>query len=203
MHIFPTSTITFAPGGRIPAHPGKTVGRSGLAQNDPRQEGQASIGQQNEGSHQRAHAPDLRLRDVVGVPARGSQSDVPGANRGQFEAEKETAGPHARGVFAPRRSSGPGTMSHHGDPGALHGREMLGVGRPEVERFDWQNLSVYIRRAIVAGRVDDVKTEYSEAPLPLDPATIARTVSIGLNVTSDRNSSDTSASLHSSSQDSA
>jgi integrase len=25
--------------------------------------------------------------------------------------------------------------------------------------FDWQNLSVYIRRAIVAGRVDDVKTE--------------------------------------------
>jgi integrase len=35
--------------------------------------------------------------------------------------------------------------------------------------FDWQNLSVYIRRAIVSGRVDDVKTEYSEAPLPLDP----------------------------------
>ena len=36
--------------------------------------------------------------------------------------------------------------------------------------FDWQNPSVYIRRAIVAGRVDDVKTEYSETPLPLDPA---------------------------------
>jgi integrase len=36
--------------------------------------------------------------------------------------------------------------------------------------FDWQNLSAYIRRAIVYGRVDDVKTEYSEAPLPLDPA---------------------------------
>jgi integrase len=36
--------------------------------------------------------------------------------------------------------------------------------------FDWQNLSVYIRRAIVSGRVDDVKTDYSEAPLPLDPA---------------------------------
>jgi integrase len=36
--------------------------------------------------------------------------------------------------------------------------------------FDWQNLSVYIRRAIVSGRVDDVKTEYPEAPLPLDPA---------------------------------
>jgi integrase len=27
-----------------------------------------------------------------------------------------------------------------------------------------------IRRAIVSGRVDDVRTEYSEAPLPLDPA---------------------------------
>ena len=27
--------------------------------------------------------------------------------------------------------------------------------------FDWENLSVYIRRAIVSGRVDDVKTEYS------------------------------------------
>src|SRR5258708_21930810 len=36
--------------------------------------------------------------------------------------------------------------------------------------FDWQNLSVYIRRAIVSGRLDDVKTEDSEAPLPLDPA---------------------------------
>jgi integrase len=36
--------------------------------------------------------------------------------------------------------------------------------------FDWQNLSVHIRRAIVSGRLDDVKTEYSEAPLPLDPA---------------------------------
>lgn len=36
--------------------------------------------------------------------------------------------------------------------------------------FDWENLSVYIRRAIVAGRADDVKTECSEAPLPLDPA---------------------------------
>jgi integrase len=30
--------------------------------------------------------------------------------------------------------------------------------------FDWQNLSAYIRRAIVSGRVDDVKTEYSEVP---------------------------------------
>jgi integrase len=36
--------------------------------------------------------------------------------------------------------------------------------------FDWQNLSVYIHRAVVSGRVNDVKTEYSEAPLPLEPA---------------------------------
>lgn len=36
--------------------------------------------------------------------------------------------------------------------------------------FDWQDLSFYIRRAIVSGRLDDVKTEYPEAPLPLDPA---------------------------------
>lgn len=36
--------------------------------------------------------------------------------------------------------------------------------------FDWDNLSVYVRRGIVSGRLDDVKTEYSEAPLPLDPA---------------------------------
>jgi integrase len=36
--------------------------------------------------------------------------------------------------------------------------------------FDWQDLSVYIRRAIASGRLDEVTTEYSEAPLPLDPA---------------------------------
>ena len=69
----------------------------GLTQNNPGQEGQTSIGQQNERSHQRAHAPDLRLCDVVGVPAPGPQSDVSGANRGQFEAKKETSSPHARG----------------------------------------------------------------------------------------------------------
>jgi integrase len=36
--------------------------------------------------------------------------------------------------------------------------------------FDWENLSVFVRRAMVSGRLDDVKTEYSEAPVPLDPA---------------------------------
>ena len=36
--------------------------------------------------------------------------------------------------------------------------------------IDWQNLCVHVRRAMVSGRLDDVKTEYSEAPVPLDPA---------------------------------
>jgi integrase len=36
--------------------------------------------------------------------------------------------------------------------------------------IDWQNLSVHICRGMVSGRLDDVKTEYSEAPLPPDPA---------------------------------
>src|SRR5205807_1419257 len=34
---------------------------------------------------------------------------------------------------------------------------------------DWKALTVYVRRAIVLGRVDETKTEYSEAPAPLDP----------------------------------
>lgn len=36
--------------------------------------------------------------------------------------------------------------------------------------IDWQNLSIQVCRAMVAGRLDDVKTEYSDAPVPLDPA---------------------------------
>jgi integrase len=36
--------------------------------------------------------------------------------------------------------------------------------------IDWNALTVYVRRAIVLGRVDETKTEYSEAPAPLDPA---------------------------------
>ena len=36
--------------------------------------------------------------------------------------------------------------------------------------IDWQNFAVHVRRAMVSGRLDDVKTEYSEAPVPLDPA---------------------------------
>jgi integrase len=36
--------------------------------------------------------------------------------------------------------------------------------------IDWDALTIYVRRAIVLGRVDETKTEYSEAPAPLDPA---------------------------------
>ena len=34
--------------------------------------------------------------------------------------------------------------------------------------IDWKALMIYVRRAIVLGRVDETKTEYSEAPAPLD-----------------------------------
>jgi integrase len=36
--------------------------------------------------------------------------------------------------------------------------------------FDWQALTVLVRRAIVDGVVGDVKTKYSQSGLPLDPA---------------------------------
>lgn len=36
--------------------------------------------------------------------------------------------------------------------------------------FDWLNSTMFVKRAIVDGVVDDVKTKYSKAGLPLDPA---------------------------------
>jgi integrase len=36
--------------------------------------------------------------------------------------------------------------------------------------FDWEQLTVLVRRAIVDGVVGDVKTKYSQSGLPLDPA---------------------------------
>lgn len=36
--------------------------------------------------------------------------------------------------------------------------------------FDWNESLMFVRRAIVGGKVDGVKTKYSEAGLPLDPA---------------------------------
>src|SRR5262249_7588255 len=36
--------------------------------------------------------------------------------------------------------------------------------------FDWEKLTVMVQRSIVNGRVDEVKTRYSRAPVPLDPS---------------------------------
>jgi integrase len=36
--------------------------------------------------------------------------------------------------------------------------------------FDWEQMTVLVRRAIVSGVVGDVKTKYSQSGLPLDPA---------------------------------
>ena len=49
-------------------------------------------------------------------------------------------------------------------------REMFGTGCLEVERFCLARPVSLYSPAIVSGRLDDAKTEYSEAPLPLDPA---------------------------------
>jgi integrase len=35
--------------------------------------------------------------------------------------------------------------------------------------IDWEGFAIFVRRAIVLGREGAVKTEYSEAPAPLDP----------------------------------
>jgi hypothetical protein len=35
--------------------------------------------------------------------------------------------------------------------------------------FDFENLTVQVQRGVVHGRGDDVKTEYSNDDLPLDP----------------------------------
>src|SRR5262249_54344203 len=35
--------------------------------------------------------------------------------------------------------------------------------------INWRGQTIYVRRGIVLGRVDETKTEYSEAPAPLDP----------------------------------
>ena len=45
--------------------------------------------------------------------------------------------------------------------------ELLGL---QWQDFDWENLRVHVQRAVVHGRVGDVKTEYRNDYLPLDPA---------------------------------
>jgi integrase len=51
----------------------------------------------------------------------------------------------------------------------------LGLGCSELlglkwSDFDWERLTILVQRAVVAGRVDNVKTKYSRALMPLDPA---------------------------------
>lgn len=50
----------------------------------------------------------------------------------------------------------------------------LGLRASEVMGFkwgdvDWDHLTILVRRSVVAGRVDETKTEASAKPLPLDP----------------------------------
>ena len=47
--------------------------------------------------------------------------------------------------------------------------EKFGVVLERWSDIDWPNLSVHVRRAMVSGRLDDVKTECSQAPVPMDP----------------------------------
>ena len=44
--------------------------------------------------------------------------------------------------------------------------ELLGL---KWKDFDWEHLTILVERAIVAGRVDAVKTKYSKSRVPLDP----------------------------------
>jgi hypothetical protein len=58
--------------------------------------------------------------------------------------------------------------------------QCLGLRFPEVLGLKWMDiewdvLTIYVSRAIVLGRVDETKTEYSEAPAPLDPSFIRTT----------------------------
>lgn len=43
--------------------------------------------------------------------------------------------------------------------------EVLGLQWADI---DWEELQIFVRRAVVQGRLGDVKTEYSEAQVPLD-----------------------------------
>jgi integrase len=45
--------------------------------------------------------------------------------------------------------------------------ELIGL---QWQDFDWENLTLLVRRAVVASHVDQVKTRYSKKNLPLDPS---------------------------------
>jgi len=49
----------------------------------------------------------------------------------------------------------------------LRASELVGL---QWTDFDWKNRSVTIQRGVVIGRVDEVKTRYSNKAIPLDPA---------------------------------
>lgn len=44
--------------------------------------------------------------------------------------------------------------------------ELLGL---KWSDFDWENLTLFVQRAVVNGHVDEVKTKYSKRRIPLDP----------------------------------
>jgi integrase len=44
--------------------------------------------------------------------------------------------------------------------------ELIGL---QWQDLDWENLTLLVRRAVVASHVDQVKTRYSKKNLPLDP----------------------------------
>ncbi|MDE3181231.1 MAG: site-specific integrase [Acidobacteriota bacterium] len=48
----------------------------------------------------------------------------------------------------------------------LRASEVMGLKWGDV---DWDNMKILVRRSVVAGRVDETKTEASAKPLPLDP----------------------------------
>jgi integrase len=48
----------------------------------------------------------------------------------------------------------------------LRASEVMGLKWGDV---DWDHLTILVRRSVVAGRVDETKTEASAKPLPLDP----------------------------------
>ena len=48
----------------------------------------------------------------------------------------------------------------------LRASEVMGLKWDDI---DWENLAVFVRCSVVAGRIDETKTEASQHPLPLDP----------------------------------
>ena len=48
----------------------------------------------------------------------------------------------------------------------LRASEVVGLRWGDI---DWENLTVFVRRSVVGGRIDETKTEASAKPLPLDP----------------------------------